>query len=106
MKIRTAPLVALAITTTALLSGCTGGITLTSTAEVIADTAENALEAQVGSRPDIDCGTGEVTITKGAKFDCELTDPATGEIYESPVTISAVDGTDFTVSVQVADAPK
>lgn len=102
MKNRLAPLVALAIAGGALLSSCTSTYLLVS-ADQVATAAENALEAQVGSRPDMDCGTDDVTLVNNTKVDCILTDPATGEKFEAPVTISGVEGTDYQVNVSVSD---
>lgn len=105
LKNRTAPLIALVLATTALLSACSGGPVLTAEAEDIATTAENALEQSVGSRPEIDCGTETIELKKGLVIDCVLTDPATGEQFESPVTIDKIEGTEYSISVQVADEP-
>ena len=105
MTIRTAPLLALVLASAAILAGCTPTVTVTVPASDIADAAEGALEQTVGSRPDIDCGTDEITLKKGAVVDCVLTDPVTGEKFEAPVTISKVDGADYSIDVQVADKP-
>lgn len=104
MSIRTVSTIATVALAAALLAGCTT-VTLTAQAEDIATTAEDALEQQVGSRPEIDCGTGEVELKVGLVLDCVLTDPASGEQFEAPVTIEAIDGTNYTVGVQVGDAP-
>jgi Domain of unknown function (DUF4333) len=74
-------------------------------AEQIADEAEGALEEQVGQRPDIDCGDDQVDLVDGEVVDCELTDPGTGSEYDTTVTLSNVDGTNFDIDVQVADQP-
>lgn len=105
MTNRTAPLIALAIAVSAALVGCTGGPVLTAEAEDIATTAETALEQSVGSRPSIDCGDETIQLKKGLVVDCVLTDPQTGERFESPVTIDKIDGTDYSISVQVASEP-
>ncbi|MFZ2964217.1 MAG: hypothetical protein WA006_05980, partial [Rhodoglobus sp.] len=104
MSIRTVSTIATVALAAALLAGCTT-VTLTAQAEDIAATAEDALEQQVGSRPEIDCGTGEVELEVGLVLDCVLTDPASGEQFEAPVTIEAIDGANYTVGVQVGDAP-
>lgn len=101
-------LLSLAVVTAAsalVLTACTFSANLTVPASQVATTAEDALEAQIGSRPEIDCGTDSVPLVNGTEVDCVLTDPATGERYEAPVTISNVDGSKFTVNVDVADAP-
>ncbi|TGO06619.1 DUF4333 domain-containing protein [Serinibacter arcticus] len=71
-------------------------------AEQIAEEAEGALEEQVGQRPDIDCGDDQVDLVDGEVVDCELTDPTTGDEYDTTVTLSDVDGTNFNIDVQVA----
>ena len=78
---------------------------LTASAEQIADTAENGLEETVGTRPDMDCGTGDITLKVGLVVDCTLTDPESGEQFDAPVTIESIEGTTYTVGVKVADAP-
>lgn len=69
-------------------------------------TAEDALEKQVGSRPDIDCGTEVIDLVTGTVVPCILTDPTSGEQFDAPVTIEGVDGSNYTIGVQVADVPR
>lgn len=90
-----------------LLSACTfsGSANLTVPAETIAEEAEGALEAQIGSRPDIDCGDESVALVDGTVVDCLLTDPVTTSQFDTTVTLSEVDGTDFKINVQVAPEP-
>lgn len=104
MSIRIASITAVVAASIALLAGCTSA-TLTAPAEDIATTAENGLEEQIGSRPEIDCGTGEIELKVGLVVDCVLTDPTTGEQFEAPVTIEAIEGSTYTVGVKVGDAP-
>ena len=104
MSIRLASIATIAAASVALLAGCTA-TTLSAAAEDIATTAENALEEQVGSRPEIDCGAGEIELKVGLVVDCVLTDPTTGEQFDAPVTIEAIEGSTYTVGVQVGDAP-
>lgn len=104
---RTAPALApVALALALALSGCTFTANLTVSADEVANTAENALEAQVGSRPDIDCGADDVALVNGTVVDCVLTDPATSAEYDAVVTISEVDGTKYRVDVTVADSPR
>jgi hypothetical protein len=98
-------LAAAVITLAAALSGCTASITATVSPDKIADLAEDALEAEIGARPEIDCGADDIELRQGTTVPCLLTDPATGSEFDADVTLSKVDGTDVTVSVQVADAP-
>lgn len=88
------------------LSACSFSASLTVPASRVADAAENALEQQIGSRPDIDCGDDDVKLIDGTVVDCELTDPATGSVFDTTVTISNVDATKYSVDVQVADEPQ
>lgn len=104
MRTRSASAVAVSAVIVVLLAGCGGG-PLVAQAEDIAETAENALEEEVGSRPEIDCGAGEIELKVGLVVDCVLTDPVSGERFESPVTIEQIDGSTYTVGVQVGDAP-
>lgn len=104
MKIRTASALAAAAFALVALAGCAPA-TLTASAEDIADLAEGALEEQVGSRPDIDCGTGDIELKKGLVIDCTLTDPVSGDRFDAPVTIATIQGNTYTIDVQVGDAP-
>jgi hypothetical protein len=70
----------------------------------VADAAADALEAELGERPDIDCGYGSVTIAEGREVDCVLTDPASGNEYDTTVTTTDVDGREWHADVRVADA--
>ncbi|MCY7413170.1 MAG: DUF4333 domain-containing protein [Salinibacterium sp.] len=88
-----------------LLTGCSVTGTPTADPADVAATAADALEQQVGSRPEMDCGTTTIEIVEGAVVDCVLTDPETGLEYDAPVTISEVDGLDYVVNVQVAAKP-
>jgi len=78
----------------------------TVTAAEVADAAEDALEEQLGSRPDIDCGDDDsITVTEGAEVDCLLTDPDTGTAFDTTVTFKGVDGNEWNADVQVAEEP-
>ncbi|MGV8882178.1 MAG: hypothetical protein ACOH19_08490 [Rhodoglobus sp.] len=101
-------IVSLAVVTVAsalMLTACSLSVTPTVSASTVAETAEDALEAEVGTRPDIDCGTEAVKLVDGTKVDCILTDPGSGTEIDALVTLSKVDGSNFTVNVKVADAP-
>ena len=91
----TAPLLALA------LVGCGGG---TLTASTIEEGAEDALEQQVGIRPDITCPE-DIPAEVGAETECTLT--AGGDPTEYPVTVrvNSVDGDTAGFDVEVGDAP-
>ena len=108
MFTRSVALVSLGFLATALLSGCTvsADANLTVPASDIADTSAGALEEQIGLRPEMDCGDEQVDLVDGTVVDCELTDTNTGSTFDAPVTIDDVDGTDYTVSVEVAETPQ
>ena len=105
MRTRSFASLALAATSIVLLAGCTGSASLTVPADSVATQAAEALEAQIGSLPEIDCGDDAVKLIDGTVVDCVLTDPATGSQYDAPVTISGVDGLKYKVNVEVAETP-
>lgn len=88
----------------ASLAACSFG-TPTVPADDVAELAEDALEEQVGQRPEIDCGSEDIEVVDGDEVTCTLTDPATGSEFDAVVTFSGVDGTDYKIDVQVADTP-
>ncbi|GMA32645.1 DUF4333 domain-containing protein [Litorihabitans aurantiacus] len=77
----------------------------TVSADQVATEAEDALEEQIGQRPEISCGDDQVDLVDGEVVDCLLTDPSTGSEFDTTVTISDVDGTDFRIAVEVAEQP-
>lgn len=87
------------------LTGCTFSASATASPDEIATLAEDALEAEIGQRPEIDCGEDSIPLEEGSVVPCLLTDPATGSEFDADVTLSKVDGTNVTVSVQVAETP-
>ncbi len=102
---RFAPALALASAALVVLSACSVDPSYVVSGSDLATTAEDALEAQVGARPSVDCGTDDIPLVKGTTVDCVLTDPATGDRYDAPVTIQSVDGANYTIGVSVADTP-
>ena len=103
---RSAAVVAAALLGAGFLSACSvsASANLTVPASKIAQDAETAL-AEIGEA-DVDCGDATVDLVDGEVVECELTDPASGNVYGTTVTLSEVDGTDYHVDVKVADAPK
>ncbi len=101
MTIRLVPILALTIVMGSLLSGCASG-PLTVTPSAIATLAEDALEKAVGTRPKLDCGTANVPVVVGTVVNCVLTDPATSKTMNTAVTITKVDGSNYSVDVKVA----
>ena len=83
------------------LTGCGGTVD----AGDVATAAEDALEEQVGARPDIVC-PDDLEAEVGAETRCTLTagdDPAE---YGVTVTVTAVDGGDAEFDVVVDEAPR
>ncbi|WP_064316475.1 hypothetical protein [Cellulosimicrobium sp. I38E] len=96
-----APAVALCA---AALAACSVNANLTVPASKIAQDAEGAL-AEIG-QADVDCGEENVDLVDGEVVECELTDPASGNVYDTTVTLSDVDGTKYHVDVKVAETPQ
>ena len=70
----------------------------------VATNAEDALEAEVGSRPEISCPE-DVEAKVGAETPCVLTagdDPAE---YGVTITVTAVDGSDAEFDIVVDEQP-
>ena len=91
-----------------LLSGCSFSFTpqipevpAADVATVVAD----KLEAQVGTRPDVDCGNNSVQLEVGTTLTCVLTDPGTDLEYDVVITFTEVKGTDYAFDFKVADSP-
>lgn len=101
---RLALLVAASVIATAL-TGCTFSASATASPDEIASLAEDALEAEVGQRPEIDCGEDSIPLKEGTTVTCLLTDPASDLEADADVTLTKVDGNNVTVSVKVADTP-
>lgn len=91
---------------TMALSACSVEAGFTVTGDELADNAAGALEEQIGQRPELDCGSEDIILTEGKEVPCTLTDPTTGSEYDTTVTITKVDGTEYEIQVQVADEPK
>jgi hypothetical protein len=83
------------------LAGC--GADVASAARV-AQQAADALEQQVGVRPVVTCPE-DVALEVGATTRCTLTAPGDTTEYGLTVTVTAVDGDEATVDVQVDDEP-
>ncbi|HEY4151745.1 MAG TPA: DUF4333 domain-containing protein [Pseudolysinimonas sp.] len=103
---RLAP-VLLAASVLLALAGCSFGVQAgpTTSAEKVADTAAKALEAKVGTLPNIDCGHDDIIVVKGKKITCELTD-TDGLTYDVAITFTSVKGSTYHIDVKVADTAK
>lgn len=73
----------------------------------IEKSAADALEKQVGIRPDLDCGTEKVDVKLGGTLLCALTAGKDPAVYDVTITFTEVnkDGT-FKFNYQVADVPR
>ena len=91
-----------------LLSGCSFSFT-PQIPEIagsdVATSVEDKLEADVGTRPEVDCGTDPVLLEVGTTLTCQLTDPGTALEYDVVVTFTEVTGTDYKFDFKVADSP-
>ena len=88
-----------------LVLGMTGCATSTLTAEAVADGAADALEDEVGTRPEISC-PDDLDAKVGAETRCTLTAPGDPTEYGVTVTVTSVDGDDARFDVQVDNEPQ
>lgn len=87
----------------ALATGALASCAASAIAEAeVEEKAEDALEAQIGSRPEIDC-PGDLDAEVGATMRCTLT-AADGTTAGVTVTVTSVDGSDAQFDVVVDDA--
>ncbi|MCU1418433.1 MAG: hypothetical protein JWP32_2607 [Schumannella sp.] len=108
MRARNLKLVLAGAAAALLLSGCTFSLTPQIPevdASGVATAVEDKLEEQVGSRPDVDCGTDKVKLEVGSTLTCVLTDPGSGLEYDTVVTFTSVKGTTYEFDFHVADSP-
>lgn len=100
------PVAALAV---ALLSGCTFSVGVNTAPTVPADDVEtlaaDELEKQTGVRPTIDCGADEIPVEVDTSITCLLVDPIAGLEFDTVITFTEVDGTNYSFDIQVADVP-
>ncbi|THV23628.1 DUF4333 domain-containing protein [Glycomyces paridis] len=88
------------------LAACTAEVGPTVSGEKLAEAAADALEGELGSRPEVDCGDDSIIAKQDKEVDCVLTDPDTGTEYDTTVTFTGVDGDQWDIAVQVASEPK
>lgn len=110
MKGRTVPALrplALPLTFAALaaLSACSFLTGTTVSGADLAEAAEDALEEQIGTRPEMDCGSDDIAAAVDKEVDCTVIDPATGAEYGATVTFTGVDGAEWSIDVKVDEAP-
>jgi hypothetical protein len=83
------------------LAACGAGVLEASTVE---EGAADALEEQVGIRPEVSC-PDDLDAEVGASTRCTLTAPGDPTEYGVTVTVSSVDGDTANFDVQVDDQP-
>jgi hypothetical protein len=95
--------------TVALLAGCTFSVGVNTAPTVppedIETLAADELEAQTGVRPEIDCGDDEIPVEVDTSITCLLVDPIAGLEFDTVITFTEVDGTNYAFDIQVADVP-
>ena len=74
-------------------------------ADTVATEAEDALEEQVGARPDISC-PDDLEAEVGAETRCTLTAGGEPEEYGVTITVTAVEGDDAEFDIVVDEAPQ
>lgn len=74
-------------------------------ADEVAEEAESALEAKVGTRPEIVCPE-DLPAKKGESIRCTLTDPASGTEYGLTATVTSVDDGTSKLGFEVDQTPK
>lgn len=99
---------AAATATAALLAGCTASANFTVSADALASEVATTLQNEVGSEqpPNIDCGEESISVVVGETVQCELTVPEDPGVWDTTVTITEVDGTEYAFDVQVAEQPR
>ena len=84
------------------LAACGPG---TLAADEVATKAEDALEQQVGTRPNISC-PHDLDAKVGAKTQCTLTAPGESTKYGVTVTVTQVDGNNAKFDIKVDQQPQ
>ncbi|WP_083966836.1 hypothetical protein [Demequina globuliformis] len=97
-------LAALIAASAAALAACS--VNLTASPESIATTVEDTLEEQFGIRPVIDCGEEPIDLVVDNTVVCALSTEDDPTIYDTDVTFTEVDGTDYSIDIAVAQEPR
>jgi hypothetical protein len=96
-----------------VLSGCFGTIDVSDAQRVDGPTTINASELaataeafvlEQGFTVEIDCGSDDVAFAVGTTLECSGLDPATGATGGYTVTITSVDGADYSLNVVGSEA--
>ncbi|MEU6249478.1 hypothetical protein [Glycomyces sp. NPDC047010] len=72
----------------------------------LAAASEDALEAQLGYRPEIDCGEVNIMIYVDRQTYCSLIDTADGAEYQVTITVTSIEGQEFNFDIAVDDVPQ
>ncbi|MGO1318462.1 MAG: DUF4333 domain-containing protein [Cellulomonadaceae bacterium] len=98
----------LAVGVLVLTAGCSASVNFTVSPDSLAEHVATELQAQVGvdAPPTIDCGDESIDVVEGEVVMCELTEDGSPDIYPVTVTITEVEGTNYSFDIKVADAPQ
>ena len=88
------------------LAGCSAQANRTVSADAFATTVVDALEQEVGSRPDVDCGDDAIDVVDGEEVSCDVSTPGSDVVYDSTSVVSTDGGDDYSVSVTVDSEPE
>jgi len=90
------------------VAGCTASASVSRTvsADKFATSVADALEEEVGTRPDVDCGDDAIPVVDGDEVHCDVNTPGYDVVYDSVSTISTESGDEYAVSVVVDEQPK
>lgn len=92
------------VAATLALSGCSASVDRTLAADDVAELAADALAAEWSTDPAVDCGDDSVAAVEGTEVECGVFNPKSGLDYPATVTLTEIDGSQVTVSVDVGDA--
>lgn len=106
---RSRSLVAVAALSLLLLAGCTFSVGVNTAPTVppedIETLAADELEEQTRVRPVIDCGDDEIPVEVDTSITCLLVDPVAGLEFDTVITFTEVDGTNYAFDIEVSDVP-
>ncbi len=89
-----------------VLSGCAVSANRTTSPEGLARVVADSLEKSVGQRPEVDCGDDSIDLQDGNVVHCDVNTAGFDTKYDATVEIGDVDGSKYSVDVQVADTPE
>ena len=85
------------------LSACTFEAGSTVSGDRLDKAAADALEGELGWRPEVDCGGDDVIASEGKEVDCVVTDPESGDDYDAVVTFTGVEDDQWNIEVSMPD---